>query len=59
MIKKIILALLMVTATFTACTMFLDCIGGNGEFETEVRDAVPCTAIANETSFSCELRIWF
>jgi len=49
--KKKIIAILMVTAMFSACSMFVDCIDGNGEFETEVRDAVPFTAIANETSF--------
>jgi hypothetical protein len=49
--KRVIPAILMAMTTFTACTVFVDCIDGNGDVETEVRDAVPFTAIANETSF--------
>ncbi len=50
--KKRILTILFVTATFSSCTLFVDCIDGNGDFETEVREAVPFTAVANETSFN-------
>lgn len=49
--KRIIPAIIMAMTTLAACNVFLDCIDGNGEMETESRDAVPFTAIANETSF--------
>lgn len=49
--KKAIPAIIMAMTTLAACNMFIDCIDGNGEMETETRDAVPFTAIANETSF--------
>lgn len=49
--KKIVIAMMAFTATLSACTLFVDCIDGNGRVETEIRNAVPFTAIANETSF--------
>lgn len=49
--KKTIPAIIMAMATLSACSMFFDCIDGNGDVQTEARDAVPFTAIANETSF--------
>lgn len=49
--KKAIPAIIMAMTTLAACNMFIDCIDGNGEMETETRAAVPFTAIANETSF--------
>ena len=49
--KKVIPAIILAMTTLAACSLFVDCIDGNGDLETEVRDAVPFTAIANETSF--------
>lgn len=49
--KKFVIAITAFTATLSACTLFVDCIDGNGMVETETREAVPFTAIANETSF--------
>jgi len=49
--KRIIPVIIMAMTMLAACNMFIDCIDGNGEMETESRDAVPFTAIANETSF--------
>jgi hypothetical protein len=49
--EKVIPAIMAFTATLSACTLFVDCIDGNGMVETETREAVPFTAIANETSF--------
>ncbi len=49
--KKVIPVIIMAMTTLAACNMFIDCIDGNGDVETEFRDAVPFTAIANETSF--------
>jgi hypothetical protein len=49
--KKFVIAIMAFTATLSACTLFVDCIDGNGMVETETREAVPFTAIANETSF--------
>ena len=49
--KRVIPAIILAMTTLAACDMFIDCIDGNGDVETELRDAVPFTAIANETSF--------
>jgi hypothetical protein len=49
--KKFVIAIMAFTATLSACTLFVDCIDGNGMVETETREALPFTAIANETSF--------
>jgi hypothetical protein len=49
--KTRIIAIIMVIAALTSCTVFIDCIEGNGNLETESRTAVPFTSIANETSF--------
>ncbi len=49
--KRVIPAIILAMTTLAACDMFIDCIDGNGNVETELRDAVPFTAIANETSF--------
>lgn len=49
--KKVIPAIILAMTTLAACSLFVDCIDGNGDVETEVRDAVPFTAIANEASF--------
>lgn len=49
--KKFVIAIMAFTATLSACTLFVDCVDGNGMVETETRAAVPFTAIANETSF--------
>ncbi|NLE35857.1 MAG: DUF2807 domain-containing protein [Bacteroidales bacterium] len=49
--KKTIPAIIMAMVMLSACSLFFDCIDGNGDVQTEVRDAVPFTAIANETSF--------
>jgi hypothetical protein len=49
--KKLVIAIMAFTATLSACTLFVDCIDGNGMVETETREALPFTAIANETSF--------
>ncbi|MDX9772567.1 MAG: head GIN domain-containing protein [Bacteroidales bacterium] len=45
------IATITVIAALTSCTVFIDCIEGNGDIKTESRAAVPFTAIANETSF--------
>jgi hypothetical protein len=50
--KRVIPAMIVAMTTLAACSMFVDCIDGNGDVETESRDAVPFTAIANETSFN-------
>lgn len=49
--RTLIPALIMAMTTLAACSFFVDCIDGNGDVETEVRDAVLFTAIANEASF--------
>jgi hypothetical protein len=49
--KRVIPAVILAMTTLAACDMFIDCIDGNGDVQTELRDAVPFTAIANETSF--------
>lgn len=49
--KRVIPAMIVAMTTLASCSMFIDCIDGNGDVETELRDAVPFTAIANETSF--------
>lgn len=49
--KRIIPVIIVAMTTLAACSMFIDCIDGNGDVKTEVRNAVPFTAIANETSF--------
>ena len=49
--KTGIIAIIIVIATQTSCTLFTDCVEGNGNMKTESRDAVPFTAIANEASF--------
>jgi hypothetical protein len=49
--KKFVIAIMAFTATLSACTLFVDCIDGNGMVETETREALPFTAIANEASF--------
>ena len=49
--NTLIPAIIMAMTTLAACSFFVDCIDGNGDVETEVRDAVPFTAIANEASF--------
>ncbi len=41
----------MAMTTLASCSFFVDCIDGNGDVDTELRDAVPFTAIANEASF--------
>jgi hypothetical protein len=52
--KNGIIAITMVIAGLTSCTVFIDCIEGNGNVETESRNAVPFSAIANTTSFHVE-----
>lgn len=49
--KKLIPAIILAMTTLAACSLFVDCVDGNGDVETEVRDASPFTAISNETSF--------
>lgn len=49
--KRAIPVFIAAMTTLAGCSMFIDCVDGNGDVQTEVRDAVPFTAIANETSF--------
>jgi len=49
--KKVIPAIILAMTTLAACSLFGDCIDGNGDVQTEERTAVPFTAIANEASF--------
>ncbi len=49
--KRVIPAIIVAMTTLAGCSLFGDCIDGNGDVKTETRDAVPFNAIANETSF--------
>lgn len=49
--KKVIPAIILAMTTLAACSLFADCIDGNGDVQTEQRDATAFTAIANEASF--------
>ena len=49
--KKGIILIITAMVALTSCSLFDDCIEGNGNVVTEERSASPITAIANSTSF--------
>jgi hypothetical protein len=49
--KKGIIFIIPAIVALTSCSLFDDCIEGNGNVVTEERSAEPITAIANSTSF--------